>query len=191
MEGFVAHKLNEYTTGKLSRRGLIEALTLAASTAYAGTAKAAESPALKVALINHLSYTCPNYRQAADFYAKVFNLEPVGATDHDVALPFGKKGETPYGVTAMDVPLSHLIIRTRNANAPQQNGAPRPKSEATIDHVCYTIADFDRERVKSELKAKGAADVRDAGPASVLASDPFGYEIQISGLASNALGGGG
>ena len=59
MEGFVAHKLNEYTAGKVSRRGLIDALTLAASTAYVGTAKAAESPALKVALINHLSYTCP------------------------------------------------------------------------------------------------------------------------------------
>jgi hypothetical protein len=129
MEGFVADKLNEYTTGKLSRRGLIEALTLAASTAYGGTAKAAESPALRVALINHLSYTCPDYRQAADFYAKVFNLEPVGAIDHDVALPFGKKGETPYGVEAMDVPLSHLIIRTRNSNASQPSGTPRPKSE--------------------------------------------------------------
>ena len=171
---------------------MIEALTLAASTAYAGTAKAAELPALKVGARSTISPTAARTTgRPPTFYAKVFNLEPVGATDHDVALPFGKKGETPYGVTAMDVPLSHLIIRTRNANAPQQNGTPRPKSEATIDHVCYTIADFDRERVKAELKAKGAGNVRDAGPASVLASDPFGYEIEISGLASNALGGGG
>ena len=127
MEGFVAHKLNEYATGKLSRRGLIETLTLAATTAYAGDAKAAEQSGLKMALINHISYNCPDFRQAADWYSKAFNLDPVGATDHDVALPFGKKGDLPYGVTATDVPLTHLIIRTRDLNAPAANGATRPK----------------------------------------------------------------
>ena len=40
MEGFVAQKLDDYATGKISRRGLIEMLTLAESTAYAGTANA-------------------------------------------------------------------------------------------------------------------------------------------------------
>ena len=192
MEGFVAHKLNEYASGRLSRRALIETLTLAATAAGAGAAKAAEAPAVKVALINHISYTCPNYRVAGDWYSKVFNLDQVGATDHDVALPFGKKGELPYGVSATDVPLTHLIIRTRPQNAPAQSSAPpRPKSEAVIDHVCYTIADFDRENVKAQLKTFGAGNVRDSGTMSVMASDPLGYEIQISGLASTALSGGG
>jgi catechol 2,3-dioxygenase-like lactoylglutathione lyase family enzyme len=191
MEGFVAHKLNDYANGKISRRGLIEALTLAATTAYAGSAKAADSPGLKMALINHVSYTCPNFKQAADWYSKAFNLDQIGATDHDVALPFGKKGETPYGVNAMDVPLTHLIIRTRDLNAPPANGTPRPKSEAVIDHICYTIADFNQEKVKAELNALGASNVRNSGPTSVMASDPLGYEIQISGIASTALSGGG
>jgi hypothetical protein len=30
---------------------------------------------------------------------------------------------------------------TRDLNAPQANGARRPKSEAVIDHICYTIAE--------------------------------------------------
>jgi len=30
----------------------------------------------------------------------VFNLEQVGPTARDVALPFGKKGEQPYGVSS-------------------------------------------------------------------------------------------
>jgi hypothetical protein len=191
MEGFVAHKLNDYANGKISRRGLIETLTLAATTAYAGGAKAADSPGLKVALINHVSYTCPNFKQAADWYSRAFNLDQIGATDHDVALPFGKKGDKPYGVNAMDVPLTHLIIRTRDLNAPQPNGAPRPKSEAVIDHICYTIADFNQEKVKAELTALGAGNVRNSGANSVMASDPLGYEIQISGIASTALSGGG
>ena len=115
----------------------------------------------------------------------------MGATDHDVALPFGKKGEQPYGVTATDVPLTHLIIRTRDLNAPAPNGAARPKPQAVVDHICYTIADFNQERVHAELTALGATDVRNAGMNSVYASDPIGFEIQISGLASTALGGGG
>jgi catechol 2,3-dioxygenase-like lactoylglutathione lyase family enzyme len=191
MEGFVAHKLNEYATGKLSRRALIETLTLAATTAYAVDAKAAEQPGIKLALVNHISYNCPNFRQAADWYSKAFNLDQIGATDRDVALPFGKKGEQPYGVTATDVPLTHLIIRTRDLNAPAANGAVRPKPQAVIDHICYTIADFNQERVRAELTALGATNVRNAGMNSVYASDPIGYEIQISGLASTALGGGG
>jgi catechol 2,3-dioxygenase-like lactoylglutathione lyase family enzyme len=191
MEGFVAHKLNEYATGKLSRRALIETLTLAATTAYGVDGKAAEQPGIKLALVNHISYNCPNFRQAADWYSKAFNLDQIGATDHDVALPFGKKGEQPYGVTATDVPLTHLIIRTRDLNAPAANGAVRPRPQAVVDHICYTIADFNQERVRAELTALGATNVRNAGMNSVYANDPIGYEIQISGLASTALGGGG
>jgi hypothetical protein len=137
MEGFVAHKLDDYANGKISRRGLSEALTLTATTAYAGGAKAADSPHLKVALINHISYTCPNFKQAADWYSKAFNLDQIGATDHDVALPFGKKGEQPYGVNAMDVPLTHLIIRTRDLNAPQANGAPAQVPGGDRPHLLY------------------------------------------------------
>jgi len=189
MEGFVAHKLNEYAAGKLSRRALIETLTLVATTVYAGGAKAAEQPGIKLALVNHISYNCPNFRQAAAWYSKAFNLDPVGATDHDVALPFGKKGDKPYGVTATDVPLTHLIFRSRGPNAP--SGAPRPKPQAVIDHICYTIADFNQERVCAELTALGATNVRKEGMSSVYANDPIGYEIQINGLASAAVGGGG
>src|SRR5882672_8105698 len=161
MEGFVAHKLAEFEQGKISRRRLIETLTLAATTAYAADrAGAAEQPGLKAALINHISYTCPNYRQAADWYSKVFNLDQIGARDKDVALPFGKKGDQPYNVAAKDVPLSHLIIRTRDLN---------------------------REKAKAELKSLGVENVRDGGLYSLHMTDPFGYDVQISGLANNAL----
>jgi catechol 2,3-dioxygenase-like lactoylglutathione lyase family enzyme len=189
MEGFVAHKLAEFERGKISRRRLIETLTLAATTAYAADrAAAAEQPALKAALINHISYTCPNYREAADWYSKVFNLDQIGARDRDVALPFGKKGEQPYNVGAKDVPLTHLIFRTRDLNpAPAPGEAPRPKVQAVIDHVAYTVADFDREKAKAELKSLGVENVRDGGLYSLHMTDPFGYDVQVSGLANNAL----
>src|SRR5712672_1721912 len=119
MEGYVATKLDDFDRGRISRRRLIEALTFAAtSVAATGSAKAqTATPSLKVALVNHISYSCPNFKQAADWYSKVFNLDQVGLKDNEVTLPFGKKGEQPYNVTAKDVPLTFIIMRTRDLNA--------------------------------------------------------------------------
>ena len=190
MEGFIATKLDDFAQGKISRRKLTETLTLAVA-AFCATedaTAASPDPALKVALVNHVSYTCPDFKEAADWYSKVFNLDQVGATANDVALPFGKKGEKPYGVTANDVPLSHLIIRTRDLNAPAGAGQePLRKSRALVDHVGYTVADFDRNRARAELISMGVKNVRDGGLYSLHMIDPFGYDVQISGFANNAL----
>ena len=186
MEGFVATKLDEFDRGKISRRHLIESLTLAATTAYATGGAKAEGPALKVALVNHISYSCPNFRQAGDWYSKVFNLDQVGLKETEVTLPFGKMGELPYNVTAKDVPVTLIIARS--INRPQNpNTAGRPKPEAVIDHIGFTVADFDREHAKAELIAMGVKNVRDGGLYSLHMDDPFGYDVQISGLANNCL----
>ena len=192
MEGFVAKHVHDYQNGKISRRRLIETLTLAATTAFAGkSAGAAEQPGLQpgldVALVNHVSYTCPDFRKAADWYAMVFNLDQIGATARDVALPFGKKGEKPFGVSADDVPLTHMIFRTRSPDAAAGNAPPRRKAKAVIDHIAFTVADFDRERAKAQLTAMGARNVRNGGPFSVYVDDPFGYEVQIGGLGVTAI----
>jgi len=190
MEGFVAQKLNDFETGKISRRRLIETLTLAATTVHATAVEAqSPNPTLKAQLINHFSYTCPNFREAADWYSKVLNLDQVGATDRDVVLPFGKKGEQPYGVTAKDVPLTHLIIRTPDPNAaPPAGGArPKPVAQGVIDHFALTVADFNRDRAKAELIALGVKNVRDGGPRSLHMDDVNGYDVQICGLENNAL----
>jgi catechol 2,3-dioxygenase-like lactoylglutathione lyase family enzyme len=188
MEGFVAKQVYDYQNGKISRRRLIEILTLAATTACPGkSAGAAEQSGLDAALVNHVSYTCPDYRKAADWYSMVFNLDQVGATAQDVALPFGKNGEKPHGVTADDVPLTHIICRMRAPNASAGNGPPRRKANAVIDHIAFTVADFDPERAKAQLTAMGAKNVRDGGPFSVYVDDPYGYELQIGGLGVTAI----
>jgi catechol 2,3-dioxygenase-like lactoylglutathione lyase family enzyme len=189
MDSFYATKLDEFAKGKISRRALLETLTVAATTAYAtapANAATASDPALKIELVNHVSYNCPDYKKAADWYSRVFNLEQVGETKIDVALPFGKKGEKPFGVTANDVPLTSIIIRTRNLNEPTNGRTPR-KSQAVIEHMGYTVADFNREQAKAELIAMGVQNVRDGGLYSLHMTDPFGYDVQISGVANNAL----
>ena len=188
MFGFAATKLDEFQKGKINRRQLIETLTLAATTAAATeSAHAAQQAGVTVSGINHVSYTCPNFRQGAEWYSKVFNLDQVGVKDAEATLPFGKKGEQPYGIAAKDVPLTFLIIRTRDLNAPLASGQVRPKATNLVDHMAYTVADFDRERAKADLKAMGVENVRDGGLYSLHMTDPFGYDVQISGLANNAI----
>ena len=110
----------------------------------------------------------------------------MGLKDTEVTLPFGKMGEQPYNVTAKDVPVRFIIAR---ANDRPQNPrtAGRPKPEAVIEHIGYTVADFNRERAKAELIAMGVKNVRDGGLYSLHLDDPFGYDVQISGLENNAL----
>jgi len=194
MEGFAAQRLNDFETGKISRRKLIESLTLAATTAYAAGDANAQTPnaTLKAQLINHFSYTCPDFRQAADWYSKILNLDQVGATDRDVVLPFGKKGEQPYGVTASDVPLTHLVIRSRDVDGPRRSGTqPRPAPQAVIDHIAFTVAGFNRDRAAVALNALGVKNVRPLDSNSVHMDDPFGYDVQLSGLDETAFTSGG
>jgi hypothetical protein len=186
MEGFVATKLDEFDRGEISRRRLIETLTLAATTAYVSDAAKAQTSGLKVALVNHISYSCPNFRQGGDWYSMVFNLDRVGLKATEVTLPFGKMGEQPYNVSAKDVPLTFIISRAIDRPVNPRN-AGRPKPDAVIDHVAYTVADFNRERAKAELMALGVKNVREAGRFSLHMDDPFGYDVQVCGLENNAL----
>ena len=194
MQAFVATKLDDYTKGKISRRQLLESLTVAAAaTAAAGSANAAPAPnrALKAALVNHISYQCPDFHRVADWYSRVFNMEQVTYPSEptQIGMPFGRRSQKPLGVTADDVPTSYIVLRTRNpeGTAADKSASARPRSRATIEHLAYTVADFDRDRARAQLQALGVQNIRNGGLYSLHMTDPFGYDIQLSGVANNAL----
>jgi hypothetical protein len=194
MKAFVASKLDDYTKGKISRRQLLESLTVAAAaTAATGGAQAAPAPnrALKAALVNHISYQCPDFHRAADWYSRVFNMEQVTYPSEptQIGMPFGRRNQKPLGVTADDVPASYIVIRTRDPNgtAADKSASARPRARATVEHLAYTLADFDRDRARAELQALGVQNIRNGGLYSLHMTDPFGYDIQLSGVANNAV----
>ena len=186
MQAYAATKLDDFANGRISRRRLLETLTAAATAASASGAKAAAAdPALQVSIINHISYVCPDFKRAADWYTNVFGLDQLGLRELDVALPFGRQGEKPFGVTADDVPLTHILTRTRAPGAPAVGGGRRG-GRAVVSGVGYTVADFDRDRVRAGLRQKGIG-TRDSGPYALETNDPFGIGVRISGLALTAL----
>ena len=72
----------------------------------------------------------------------------------------------------------YMAIRT-SANAPTP-------AQSMVDHVCYTIADWNEAAVRGALKAKGIEPGGREGSINFL--DPFNYYVQIaSAEAENAF----
>ena len=64
-----------------------------------------------------------------------------------------------------------------------------PRSTATIDHIAYTIADWDKAKVEETLKAWGLNPTPD-GENSFHVKDPDGFDLQIAGVKMAGLAGG-
>jgi len=159
MEHIIAKMLHEFEQGKLTRRQLIHNLTLAATAASAVSglpAAAAEGKVLNATNINHVSYQVTDYAKSRDFYAGLFGMK---VSDDD-----GKQCRLSFGNNI-------LIVRNR---------LPAPK----VDHIAYTIANWDQEKeaVEAELKRRGLKIVQGDIKTSLHIMDPDGFEVQLGGL---------
>jgi catechol 2,3-dioxygenase-like lactoylglutathione lyase family enzyme len=158
VEQIVAKLVSEFERGKLSRRQLIQNLTLAVTAGFAlsaAPAAAAEATVLPAIYINHVSYQVKDYAKTRDFYAGLFGMKVV---EDD-------------GKTQCRLLFGDNILVVRNAGS-------RPGAQLGIDHIAYTIADWDAEKdaylaeVKRRgLKLTGASDV----------ADPDGFRVQFGG----------
>jgi catechol 2,3-dioxygenase-like lactoylglutathione lyase family enzyme len=165
MERFIADLVKDFETGKISRRQFCETVALAATVYAAGeeAANAAPSQGFKMIAVNHVSYACPDYRKARDFYTTVLGMKNAKDDQKSRAnLSFGPASGGNY-----------FIARNATANA-------APPAKSVVDHVCYTIANWNDERVNATLKAHGLNPTGRKGSVNVL--DPFNYSVQ---LASN------
>ena len=138
MERFIADLVRKFETGTISRRDFCEGVSLAAVVYAAGGAEANAAPpgGLKMLGINHISYACPDYRKARDFYSSVLGMEKLKDDGKGrVNLAFGP---------APGKGGAFIVARNAAANAP----AP---ARAVVDHVCYTISNWNDARVNGAL----------------------------------------
>ena len=156
MEQVIAKLLQEFEQGRLSRRQLIQTLTIAASAAAgAAPASGAEDKGFQAITVNHISYQVADYAKTRDFYAGLLGMK----VSHDN----GRQCYLSFGDT-------FLLPR----NARQDVTAPR------VDHVAYTIETWDKTAVEAELKRRGLAPRPDTED-SFHVKDPDGFDLQISG----------
>ena len=159
MEQIIAKLVHEFEEGKLTRRQLIQNLTItaAAATAASGVpAAAAEGKVLNATNFNHVSYQVTDYARTRDFYAGLFGMK--------VSEDDGKQCRLTFGNNI-------LIVRNRQ---------PAPK----VDHIAYTLANWDQEKeaVAAELKRRGLKVVQGDIKTSLHILDPDGFQVQFGGL---------
>jgi catechol 2,3-dioxygenase-like lactoylglutathione lyase family enzyme len=206
MESFIAKLLQDFENGKMSRRQLIQTVAVAA-TVYAGGEEAANAaPAtggFKTIAVNHISYSCPDYTKARDFYAALMGMENLPEHDNggQAYLAFGPREggawllprvtndiKTPNPLAAPRGNTGAAAAGNAGARGAQGRGnATRPPVQAVIDHIAYTVANFNKERAEAILKDWGLPGLRPDGD-SFHVKDPFGYDLQISGFGMTAFG---
>jgi catechol 2,3-dioxygenase-like lactoylglutathione lyase family enzyme len=96
MDKFISRVLAEFEGGKITRRQLIQTIAGAAALYSAGAgveAEAASTLGLRTISVNHISYGCPDYTKARDFYVKLFGMDYPADMDSggQACLPFGPK----------------------------------------------------------------------------------------------------
>jgi catechol 2,3-dioxygenase-like lactoylglutathione lyase family enzyme len=160
VEEMVIGLLNQFERGAISRRQLVQYLSLGLAALGGGAAMRAASaaspaPGFKATGVNHISLQVANYARSRDFYADLFGM----AVSNDN----GKQCDLTFGDT---------VLIARNAYKP---GGPTP----LVDHIAYTIDDWDFKRVEAELKRRGLKPEPDYNSFHFV--DPDGYDVQIAG----------
>ena len=161
MEQIIDKLLHDFEKGRMSRRQLVRSLAVAASAAAATVpATAAETGGFKAVTVNHISYQVADYARTRDFYASLLGMK----VSHDD----GRQAYLSFGDT---------FLLPRNA----RSGAPAPR----VDHIAYTIEDWDKNVVEAELKRRGLTPRPDTEN-SFHVQDPDGFNLQISGKEMKA-----
>ncbi len=70
MERFIEKLIGQFENGEIGRREFVQTVGIAAAVYAAGGAEANAAPASGFTGIgvNHISYSCPDYTKARDFY---------------------------------------------------------------------------------------------------------------------------
>lgn len=166
-EQIIDKVVRDFENGKMSRRQLIQtlALSVTAATAVSAAPEAAPKPAagrkgFKALAVNHISYQALDYARCRDFYADLFGMSVAFDSGDQCYLQFGdpdsKGGETTI----------HLRRTNRADNKPY------------IDHVAYTVDNWDRDAVLDELKSRGYNPAADSKYGWTI-KDSEGYEVQF------------
>jgi catechol 2,3-dioxygenase-like lactoylglutathione lyase family enzyme len=163
MEHIISQLLQDFEKGRMNRRQLIQSLALAATAASATSATAyAAGPGFKTLSVDHISYQVRDYKRTRDFYSNLMGMTVAGDTGSQAELHFGD---------------SMMIARNRRQASANALGH--------VDHIAFKIADWNTDKVRTELESRGLKPRLDTGGgdgyASFHVTDPDGFDLQISG----------
>jgi catechol 2,3-dioxygenase-like lactoylglutathione lyase family enzyme len=156
----VGKLIEDLENGTMTRRRLIQmAFATTAASAVSRVIPAAAATGgkgFKAIAVNHISYNVPDFVKSRDFYAGLLGMKLVfDDGKKECSLEFGN-------------PPNALYIR----NVKQAG------DKANVDHLAYSIANFDLQAVGDELKRRGLNPQFDGKYAWTL-HDPDGFTVQL------------
>jgi len=152
MEAMISNLLNRFERGALTRRELVQGLTmLAAASGTASTAQAQDA-AIKGTKIDHVSIQVSDLPRSIAFYQKMFGLT----------------------ILSEDKPNEIVRLGAGKVLVSLHHKSPT----GLVDHFAIAVEKFNKESVTRELKDRGAnpEDNLDAG---FHIKDPEGISVQI------------
>jgi len=153
MESIITKLVHRFDQGTLTRRELIQGLTLLA--AGGSATAAAQDGGLKTVKIDHISIQVHDLPRSIRFYQTLFGLHQVSEDKPNEIVRLGPTDRTL-------VSLHH--------KAPM----------GIVDHFAIAVEGFNREAVTQQLKQRGVTPEQDID-AGFHVKDPEGIGVQIVG----------
>ena len=153
MHTIISDLLKRFEAGALTRRELVQGLTLLAAGSAASEARAQDT-AIKAVNIDHVSIQVSDLPRSIAFYEKMFGFKIISE-------------DKPNEIVRMG---SAKILVSLHHKSPT----------AVVDHFAIGVEKFNREAVTRELKARGASPEENLD-AGFHIKDPEGISVQIVG----------
>src|SRR5262245_65314379 len=152
MEVLISNLVRRFESGTLTRRELIQGLTLLAASGGVASATPVQSPGLKGTKIDHISIQVTDLPRSIAFYQNVFGLSVVSE-------------DKPNEIVRLGVTKSLVSLHHKSPTG-------------LVDHFAIGIDRFNKESVTRELKQRGLnpEENLDAG---FHVKDPEGISVQI------------
>src|SRR5262245_12539975 len=154
MQAIISSLVGRFEAGTLSRRELIQGLTMLAGAAGVASAAPPQAPGLKGTKIDHISIQVTDLPRATAFYRDVFGLS----------------------VVSEDKPNEIVRLGTGKAIVSLHHKSPT----GLVDHFAIGVEGFDRDAVTRILKQHGLTPEENLD-AGFHVKDPEGIRVQIVG----------
>src|ERR1700730_9492889 len=185
MKNNVPIQLEAFGRGKIDRRQLMQTVGIAATVglaasvapktvAFAANAAqmgSASGTGFKAVAYNHINYQVADYAKVRDFYVNLFGMKPVWDDGKQCSVEFGDPPNAIY-IRPLTKPLDRPAGTGSSANWTEQMG------QGNIDHLAFSIENFQLDSVKAELTRRGLNPSAD-GPFAWGVKDPSGLTVQI------------
>ena len=152
MEPIIADLVSRFESGGLTRRQLIQGLSMLMAAATSPAAGAAQTSELRGTGIDHVSILVADLQRSALFYQSVFGMTPVSEDKPNQILRLGMK---------------RTIVSLRHEGP-----------AGVVDHFAISVESFDRQAVTQRLASHGLTPQQNVQFGFHI-KDPDGVVVQI------------